>query len=60
MKVVDITNKLNIELTILSGLGGSVGPFNNTFKASGGNIGGGSDGGGNELLFFTWEKGFLK
>lgn len=49
-----------MELTILSGLGGSLGPFNNTFKASGGNIGGGSDGGGNELSVFICVKGFLK
>lgn len=48
---------LNIELTILLGLGGNLGPFNNTLRASGGNIGGGNEGGGNELSI---EKRFLK
>jgi len=48
---------LNIGLTISFGLGGNLGPFNNTFRASGGNIGGGNEGGGNELSI---EKLFLK
>lgn len=40
------------KLTISLGRGGNLGPFNNTFKASGGNIGGGNDGGGKELSSF--------
>lgn len=50
----------NSKLTISLGLGGNLGPFNNTFKASGGNIGGGNVGGGNELSVFFCKNGFLK
>lgn len=62
MKFIYINNqilfiKLNFGLTISFGLGGNLGPFNNTFRASGGNIGGGNEGGGNELSI---EKPFLK
>lgn len=51
---------MNSKLTISLGLGGNLGPFNNTFKASGGNIGGGNVGGGNELSVFFCKNGFLK
>lgn len=50
---------LQILLTISLGLGGNLGPFNNTFNASGGNIGGGKDGGGNEFVVFNCAL-FLK